>query len=262
MSHHGSVVSEFQGAAMRGNSCPARITICIIHAIKIAILALQHCRPGADWSVMSNGAPWLAESGPTYCIFSPTPASLWELNTKLSGGEKLIIIPNVDEMKGKIHKIKQYFIGKCVLVPFWSGNSHELSLVTFDFFSWERDAWVDGWPLVHCAGAAPEPLRLHPLHGRRPRRQHHRHGHHAQVRGHQSVQSHAQMFRQKTSRKFHSETWKTNLFLLSLSVSTFFSTWSLSQCVQVSDLLLVTVAVPTQLLQYFSVQVVIWLREK
>ena len=50
-------------------------------------------------------------------------------------------------------------------------------------------------------------------------------------------------FRQKTSsssRKFHSDTWKTNIFLLSLSVS---------------DLLLVMVAVPTQLLHYFSVQV-------
>merc|ERR1719232_1738147 len=49
------------------------------------------------------------------------------------------------------------------------------------------------------------------------------------------------MLRQKTSsRKFHSDTWKTNIFLLSLSVS---------------DLLLVMVAVPTQLLHYFSVQV-------
>lgn len=48
------------------------------------------------------------------------------------------------------------------------------------------------------------------------------------------------MLTQKSSRKFHSDTWKTNLFLLSLSVS---------------DLLLVMVAVPTQLLHYFSVQV-------
>ena len=63
----------------------------------------------------------------------------------------------------------------------YGSKCHLKPLTIICIVSGQWHARVDGRPLVHGAGAATEPVRVHPLHGRRHRGQHHRHAHHAQV---------------------------------------------------------------------------------
>ena len=98
--------------------------------------------------------------------------------------------------------------------------------------------------MEHCARAAPQPLCVHPLYGRGHPWQPRRYPHHAQAEDKQEVSL------GYLENKHISSLTIRKIVTARIEVYPFIF--------KVSDLLLVMVAVPTQLLQYFSVQVMIY----